>query len=1780
MQLSPALRDLLPEATPEHALIEDHAGRPTLFAVPRGTPGRRRLEQHAGEIPLVLLRRLPRDAQGVVDVAALRALPRWDAERRAALEASWREAPGVDAIRVDDVSSVEHPRRVHPLALYAPTRAGPVASAGGAPTSVMPRGATTSARPAHAHGGPAIEGPEATLPALLAAHLGGTCTVTYVEAHSTRVEPFAALAARARRIAGGLRAAGLAPGAPVAILLDDVEALITTFWGAVLADGVPAILGVPPTFTERSSARELLVDADAALGRPTIVARPTTRGALLDAALLEAAADRVLAYDRLLEATPHAGAPTRGEDDDALLVLTSGSTGRPKVIPLTHRALLTRARGANQLGGFVASEPILSWLPFDHIGSISDWHVRPLELGASMVYAPKELVLGDPLRWLTLMAEHRATCSWAPNFAYDLVARAVGERGAPSLSLAHVRCLLSAGEPIAERTADAFTRALAPVGLPPDALRPAFGMAELGSGVTYARPEPGRAARFLAHEGARVADLGAPIPGCEVRAVDGDRRVVPEGVVGTIEIRGDMVTRGYRGASAEQQAAFKADGWMDTGDRGVIVDGHLALTGRAKDVIIVRGSNYPAHDLESAVAALPGVLPGHVAATAVSRPDERVAIFYAPSEDAGELGAQVRAIRREITARFGLVADFVVPLAADALPRTAIGKVQKAKLRARLEAGELDDRVAEVEALAEGPGTIPHALARPAWAPLALAPAPLARPVRVDGDAALADALAPYARDAAGEPRLVLVLAPPSGPDLAEPLAEAAARVVAALAAHDDVVIVTGSPPLAAVAARAAEAAQAERAGVRARVVEATFEASAARIAAAIATPHAPTHLRVDADRADTPRWIAAPLEAPAPTSPLSTAAGVVVLGGLGGLGVDLVERLLAERPRAILIVARTRVGRDATIAGLERAAALAGGHVDVARVDLEAPGAERALADAVEAWEQGRDVRAGALFQLAVAVDERRLERVEVDVLQRRMRAALAWRALAARRPDLPVVAWSSLAGVVGGAELALYGGVHAALAAALAEHPRGVALAFSAFRDVGQGQALARSGALGERGFVALPPEAGLVAAHAALARGWSALAVGLDLAHAAAAGLVADGPLELERPRVVWAGSAAHLDAPSLTDAAGRVLPYRVERRAALDSISSTRTPPSTPTEQAIAALFEALLGAGGDDRDADFFELGGHSLVATQLTARVREQLGIELPLGRVFELRTVARLAAFVDRDRGEAELLALAEQVRALPPELIAELLATESLEAAPDVHAGAGGRPGDGVASKLVLGVVTANRPEANARALQSFVDNARRHGHDIEVVVLDDSFLPGQQQKTRAAVVELSKRLGTPIRYAAAAEKRAFVGRVAEAAGVPVDVAQLAFKRPEAEGFAGGLNRNALVLHGSGDVVFGIDDDVLARTSPAPLAAPGVRAVRRADAADFWFFADREEALRSHPATDVDLFSEIARPLGQSPRALAAAVGGDVEGPLDAVRPDGRVRVTIPGLLGDCGWHIPFGHWGVTMGSLLLEGGSRERLVGTEALYRRIVERRDVLRVVDRLTIADSSFSMSTFWGLDTRSPLVPFSVAYRGDDLVFGTTLWAADDQASVAHLPFSLFHSPWEYRRYYPGEIFRSAGGYDSTRTMIATLRSLSPDAALTGAARYAALGRALVEESSRSDAAFVGALRDRAVADERAFLAEVHGSLARHAGLPAFWARDVEQYAQTLERSIERPDFWLPTDVVAAVGEGRVVGEVRRLIRSLGLLLEAWPALMAAAAALRRAGEPLAPPVDA
>src|SRR3712207_4913200 len=150
---------------------------------------------------------------------------------------------------------------------------------------------------------------------------------------------------------------------------------------------------------------------------------------------------------------------------------------------------------------------------------------------------------------------------------------------------------------------------------------------------------------------------------------------------------------------------------------------------------------------------------------------------------------------------------------------------------------------------------------------------------------------------------------------------------------------------------------------------------------------------------------------------------------------------------------------------------------------------------------------------------------------------------------------------------------------------------------------------------------------------------------------------------------------------------------------------------------------------------------------------------------------------------------------------------------------------------------------------------------------------------------------------------------------------------------------------------------------------------------------------------------------------------------------RPGSTVRVTLNGLVGDCAWGTPFGLWHARMGYLAFAGSSLARLTSSEDMYQRSIQSRQLLRATACPVIADATFSMWTFWGLDHRELLPPNLPTNRGQDIVFGQMLWRCFRDAVFGHVPLALLHDPARPRRFWPGEITRSAAGVDLCRLLV-------------------------------------------------------------------------------------------------------------------------------------------------
>ncbi|MGL5443929.1 MAG: SDR family NAD(P)-dependent oxidoreductase, partial [[Mycobacterium] stephanolepidis] len=397
----------------------------------------------------------------------------------------------------------------------------------------------------------------------------------------------------------------------------------------------------------------------------------------------------------------------------ALLLLTSGSTGQPKGVQLTHRNILSRSAATAQTNAFAPADISFNWMPLEHVGGIVMSHLQDVYVCCQQVHAATSWVLADPLRWLTIVDRYRVTNTWAPNFAFGLIADRLAETpNADRFDLTRLRFILNGGEAIVPRIARRFLRMLEHFGLPRSAMRPSWGMSETSSGVVFSQ----NFSVETTTDTDEFTELGKPIHGTRIRVVDMDNAAVPVGEIGRVQISGPTVTRGYYADAERTGEAFTADGWFDTGDLGRIHGGALTLTGRAKDIIIVNGVNYSCHAIESAVEESPLVISSYAAAIGVRPPGsdtDVLAIVFSPQPGAAE--QEVLADVRTRVLAVGPNPELFIPVRPESIPKTDIGKIQRSLLRQRFDDGEFADIVRRVQTSSASANTLPNWFFRPVW---------------------------------------------------------------------------------------------------------------------------------------------------------------------------------------------------------------------------------------------------------------------------------------------------------------------------------------------------------------------------------------------------------------------------------------------------------------------------------------------------------------------------------------------------------------------------------------------------------------------------------------------------------------------------------------------------------------------------------------------------------------------------------------------------------------------------------------------------------------------------------------------------------------------------------------------------------------------------------------------------------------------------------------------------------------------------------------------------------
>lgn len=1253
----------------------ESSGAPSVFVVPGRTTAPGQVEQALDATRVIAVNGLPRTPEGALDIAALRALPAVDNTSAARWEQDLARLTGVREACVELEDTPEELGRIHTGPPRPELR----------PENSAATGAQSGRAPALSEGPPL---PEPSVPswaaALTRAAAGPHGEIVHVRADGSETRrSYSSLVEEGSRVLAGLRQQGLRPGDQVILQCSDTEDFMAVLWGCVLGGFVAVPLTVPASYATPSAAVTKLAGIWRMLDRPWIVASASDAHGLRELADRDGWQQlRLTTADVLREADEDRDWHEAAPEDLMLMLMTSGSTGLPKAVRITHRGVLTRSAATEAMNGLGEHDVSLNWIPLDHVTGVVMFHLRDVYLGCRQVHAPTSWILQDPMRWADLADRHRVSVTWAPNFAFALFADQAHRFEGRTWDLSPMRLVMNAGEVVVASAARRFLQVLRPFGLPQDVMHPGWGMSETCSVVTDsvlpAEP-PGHDESFVS--------CGLPYPGFGMRIVDDRDTVLAEGDVGRLQVRGTSVTKGYYDNEKANAESFTADGWFDTGDLAFLRDGELFITGRAKDVIIVNGVNHFSHEIESCVEELPCVVRSFTAAVAVrstpSATTDELALYVRLAEG-HDPAAALREIGGKVTREIGVSPAFLIPVGAEDIPKTEIGKIQRTKLRKSFEAGAFDAAVREAQLLLGDAATLPDWFLRPVWqrADVLHPPLPAAgrhvlvlagrdpgagahvaerlraagglctvvadgpayertdsaayrvRPTEVGDFAAVLAALGADGRDvdavialgSAGdtdhaESLLALVRALIARPEPRRPLPLLFATVGAQAVAPDD------RPRCDhATAVGLLKSLREEQPWLRGVHVD----LGSLREVDALLGELTVAPVAAEVAHRDGRRYVRllAPLPDPLPRTRSATAGFHLVSGGLGGVGVEIAGHLLRTPGTRLLLLGRREPGAE-----LRRLAQL--GEVRWAQADVtDAAQVRAAVREAGEAW----GVPLTSVLHLAGAFDERPVSELDTEswraALHSKVRGAWVLHEVAADNPVDSFVTFSSVNGFFGGAMNSAYAAANAFLDA-LAVHRRqlglpGQSLAWSMWRERGMSRGYGLTSLTEARGYRVLDPAAALRSFDVARSLDEPHVLIGADRTAPWVRSHVL-GPLRQVRRLVARVAldegtdlGALHRDAARTAEGDAWVLRSAGTSTARSDAPQAGEE--SRRLERRLADVWCEVLGRDRVGRDDNFFDLGGNSLLLVGAQAALNKELGCELGVVDLFTHPTVRTLA--------------------------------------------------------------------------------------------------------------------------------------------------------------------------------------------------------------------------------------------------------------------------------------------------------------------------------------------------------------------------------------------------------------------------------------------------------------------------------------------------------------------------------------------------------------------------
>ena len=534
----------------------------------------------------------------------------------------------------------------------------------------------------------------------------------------TQLLTYAELEKAAQNLAAVIQGAGVERGSRVILVFGPGLRFVEAFWaclhaGAIVVPAPP----IEPSRLQRTVPRLRAIVRDC---RPALLLTdsPSTAEVNLEGNIPELRGVPIVNLNSAPDPKATWIRPQISADKVAMIQYTSGSTSSPRGVCVTHANLMHNLKMLDEFHGPERPATMVHWLPLYHDMGLIRGMLSPLHMGADCVMMSPADFIHRPRRWLDAVTRYRATHIGAPNFGYELCVRKISNRELKLLDLSYLRVAFCSSEPIRDTTVHRFIRHFSACGFKARAFRPSYGLAEatvmvsceLGSKGPHIERCERRALRegkfttrnLEEKETTNIVSCGTALGGQEILVVDEHGHPCENDEIGEIWVKGPSIAIGYwrnRAATGEIFRAYLANGrgpYLKTGDLGRLsAEGRLFVTGRRKDLIIIRGQNFYPHDIEMELEnEIHEIRPGCSAAISIGEEVGESLGVAAELSDSNlrheDLKRVVTAMRRVVGNRFDVSLTFVALLAARTLPKTSSGKIQRGYTCQSLLCGRLD----------------------------------------------------------------------------------------------------------------------------------------------------------------------------------------------------------------------------------------------------------------------------------------------------------------------------------------------------------------------------------------------------------------------------------------------------------------------------------------------------------------------------------------------------------------------------------------------------------------------------------------------------------------------------------------------------------------------------------------------------------------------------------------------------------------------------------------------------------------------------------------------------------------------------------------------------------------------------------------------------------------------------------------------------------------------------------------------------------------------------------